>query len=75
MNTATPSGRMVFGIFSALGEYERELIKSRIYAGLHRARLEGKRLGRPSKCCAVRVGRCTRLPKNSISAWAPQPRF
>lgn len=48
LNTATPAGRMVFGIFAALGEYERELIKSRIHAGLHRARLEGKRLGRPS---------------------------
>jgi DNA invertase Pin-like site-specific DNA recombinase len=39
---------MVFGIFAALGEYERELIKSRIHAGLHRARQEGKRLGRPT---------------------------
>lgn len=48
LNTATPSGRMVFGIFAALGEYERELIKSRIHAGLRRARLEGKRLGRPT---------------------------
>lgn len=48
VNTATPAGRMVFGIFAALGEYERELIRSRIHAGLHRARLEGKRLGRPS---------------------------
>ena len=48
VNTATPAGRMVFGIFSALGEYERELIRSRIHAGLHRARLEGKRLGRPT---------------------------
>jgi DNA invertase Pin-like site-specific DNA recombinase len=48
VNTATPAGRMVFGIFAALGEYERELIKSRIHAGLHRARLEGKRLGRPT---------------------------
>ena len=48
VNTATPSGRMVFGIFAALGEYERELIKSRIHAGLHRARLEGKILGRPT---------------------------
>jgi DNA invertase Pin-like site-specific DNA recombinase len=48
LNTATPAGRMVFGIFSAISEFEREIIKSRIHAGLHRARLEGKRLGRPS---------------------------
>jgi DNA invertase Pin-like site-specific DNA recombinase len=48
INTQTASGRMVFGIFSALGEYERELIRERINAGLNRARAEGKRLGRPS---------------------------
>ena len=48
INTSTPAGRMVFGIFSALGEYERELIRERIHAGLNRARSEGKKLGRPS---------------------------
>ena len=50
INTQTASGRMVFGIFSALGEYERELIRERINAGLNRARAEGKKLGRPSVC-------------------------
>lgn len=48
INTATPAGRMVFGIFSALGEYEREMIRDRINAGLARAKAEGKKLGRPS---------------------------
>jgi DNA invertase Pin-like site-specific DNA recombinase len=48
INTATPSGRMIFGIFAALGEYEREIIRERIHAGLLRAKAEGKRLGRPS---------------------------
>jgi DNA invertase Pin-like site-specific DNA recombinase len=48
INTATPAGRMIFGIFSALGEYERELIRERIYAGLERAKRDGKKLGRPS---------------------------
>ncbi|MCX6976061.1 MAG: recombinase family protein [Verrucomicrobia bacterium] len=48
INTATPAGRMVFGVFSALGEYERELIRERINAGLARARAEGKKLGRPT---------------------------
>ena len=49
INTATPSGRMVFGIFSALASWEREMISERINAGLVRARAEGKRLGRPTK--------------------------
>ena len=49
IDTTTPSGRMVFGIFSALGEYERELIRERILAGQKRARSQGIKIGRPSK--------------------------
>lgn len=48
INTSTPAGRMVFGVFSALGEYERELIRERINAGIARARADGKKLGRPT---------------------------
>ena len=48
INTQTPSGRMVFGIFASLAEFEREMIRERINAGLARARSEGKTLGRPS---------------------------
>ena len=48
INTATPAGRMVFGIFSALASWEREMIAERINAGLARAKSEGKKLGRPT---------------------------
>lgn len=48
VNTATAAGRMVFSIFGAIGEFEREMCRERIMAGLHRARLQGKRLGRPT---------------------------
>lgn len=48
LNTKTASGRMVFSIFSALGEYEKEMIRDRINAGLARARAQGKKLGRPT---------------------------
>ena len=61
INTATASGRMVFGIFSALGEYERELIRERINAGLNRARAEGKKLGRPSVASSETVQASVRL--------------
>ena len=40
---------MIFGVFSALGEYERELIRERIIAGQQRARAQGTKIGRPSK--------------------------
>lgn len=48
INTSTPAGRMTFSIFSALGEYERELIRERIAAGISRARAQGRKLGRPT---------------------------
>lgn len=49
IDTTTPSGRMIFNIFSALGEYERELIRERIMAGQKRARAQGIKIGRRSK--------------------------
>jgi DNA invertase Pin-like site-specific DNA recombinase len=61
INTAAAAGRMVFSIFSALGEYERELIRERINAGLNRARAEGKKLGRPSVAKSPQVINSVRL--------------
>jgi len=49
IDTSTSSGRMIFGIFSALGEYERELMRERIIAGQKRAVAQGVKIGRPSK--------------------------
>jgi DNA invertase Pin-like site-specific DNA recombinase len=48
LNTQTPSGRMCFAIFAAMGEYERELIRERVLAGLDTARRNGRKLGRPT---------------------------
>ena len=42
-----PSGRLVFGIFAALAEFERELIRERTIAGLSSARARGRNGGRP----------------------------
>lgn len=47
INTATPSGKLVFHIFSAVAEFERCLISERTRFGLQAARKRGKRLGRP----------------------------
>ena len=46
IDTATASGRLVFGIFAALAEFERELIRERTIAGLKAARARGKKGGR-----------------------------
>lgn len=48
IDTRTPAGRMTFSIFAAIAQFERELIKERIYSGLARAKSEGTKLGRPS---------------------------
>lgn len=46
MDTTTPSGKLVFAIFAALAEFERELIKERTIAGLAAARMRGRKGGR-----------------------------
>ena len=46
IETSTPQGRMVFAIFAALAEYERELIIERTKAGLKAARARGRMGGR-----------------------------
>jgi DNA invertase Pin-like site-specific DNA recombinase len=48
LDTSTPSGRMMFSVFSALAEYERGMIRERICAGLDRAKKKGTKLGRPT---------------------------
>jgi DNA invertase Pin-like site-specific DNA recombinase len=48
LNTQTASGRLCFAMFAALGEYERELIRERVLAGLATARRNGRKLGRPT---------------------------
>jgi DNA invertase Pin-like site-specific DNA recombinase len=49
IDTTTPNGRLVFGLFAALAEYERELIIERTHAGLKAARARGRMGGRPRK--------------------------
>lgn len=46
IDTTTSNGRLFFGIFAALAEFERELIAERTHAGLVAARARGRKGGR-----------------------------
>ena len=43
LDTTTASGKFIFGLFAALAEFERELIRERTMAGLQAARARGRR--------------------------------
>jgi DNA invertase Pin-like site-specific DNA recombinase len=49
IDTTTPGGKLVFHVFGALAEFERDLIKERTNAGLAAARARGRTGGRPKK--------------------------
>src|SRR5271157_5739366 len=55
IDTTTPSGKLVFGIFAALSEFERELISERTKAGLSSARARGHVGGAPYKMTATKL--------------------
>jgi len=45
---STPSGRLMFQIIGAMGEFERNLIRERVKAGMAHAKAKGRKLGRAS---------------------------
>jgi len=49
MDTRSPSGKLMFQIFGAFAEFEREMIRERVMDGLEKAKADGKQLGRPAR--------------------------
>src|SRR5436305_9612490 len=47
IDTTTSSGKLIFHIFAALAEFERDIIRERTQAGLQAARARGRVRGRP----------------------------
>lgn len=47
IDTTTPAGRLTFAVLGAVAEFEREMIRSRVRAGLAKAKALGKHVGRP----------------------------
>jgi DNA invertase Pin-like site-specific DNA recombinase len=55
IDTTSAAGKLVFGIFAALAEFERELISERTVAGLASARARGRKGGRPFKMTVAKL--------------------
>jgi len=55
IDTTTANGRLMFGFFAALAEFERELIVERTKAGLASARARGRNGGRPFKMTPAKL--------------------
>jgi putative DNA-invertase from lambdoid prophage Rac len=47
LDLTTPTGRAMAGLLSVFAEFEHEILRERIRAGIAEARLQGKHLGRP----------------------------
>jgi DNA invertase Pin-like site-specific DNA recombinase len=61
IDTTSPGGRLVFHVFAALAEFERDLIKERTNAGLAAARARGRTGGRPPRLSSDQVRTARRL--------------
>jgi DNA invertase Pin-like site-specific DNA recombinase len=55
IETASAAGKLIFHVFAALSEFERNLIRERTHAGLKAARARGRKGGRPPKLDARQI--------------------
>ncbi len=70
IDTTTSGGKLIFHIFGALAEFERDIIRERTNAGLQAARVRGRKGGRPKSLTGKTVAMARELynnKQNSIS--------
>src|SRR4051795_10853754 len=71
IDTTTSGGKLIFHVFGALAEFERDLIRERTQAGLQSARARGRQGGRPRSLDATKLAQARSLhkdPANTIAA-------
>src|SRR3954464_15870820 len=61
IDTTTSGGKLIFHVFGALAEFERDLIRERTHAGLRAARARGRLGGRPTKLDAKTIAMARKL--------------
>jgi putative DNA-invertase from lambdoid prophage Rac len=66
LDLTTPAGRAMTGLLSAFAEFEHEILRERIRAGIAEARLKGKRFGRPLTA-AKKAGQIRKLYRAGVS--------
>lgn len=47
IDTSTPTGKIIFTVISAFAEFEREILRERVIAGMEKAKAKGIKIGRP----------------------------
>jgi DNA invertase Pin-like site-specific DNA recombinase len=66
LDLTTPSGRAMAGLLAVFAQFEREILRERVRAGLAHARQNGKRLGRP-QTAALRTSQVRKLYRAGVS--------
>ena len=61
IDTTTPAGRLLFNVLGSIAEFERDLIRERVTAGIAAARRRGQRFGRPGALTPEARDRLARL--------------
>lgn len=68
IDTTTPGGRLIFHVFGALGQFERDLIRERTRAGLKAAAARGRRGGRKPVVTVEKLRRARQLMAKGLTA-------
>src|SRR5262245_1263928 len=67
IDTSTPTGRLLFNMLGAIAEFERDLIRDRVVAGMRAAQRRGKAIGRPQRLQGEQRERIVRLRRSGRS--------
>src|SRR3954451_2059486 len=70
IDTTTSGGKLIFHVFGALAEFERDLIRERTQAGLQAARARGRKGGRPRSLDETKMAQARSLHKNPANTIA-----